>query len=77
MLDNFSQTQTITKAGVQSRHGIVAAQHIGAARIGADVLARGGSAVDAAISTSLALGVLEPWMSGLAAGGCMMIWQLS
>jgi gamma-glutamyltranspeptidase/glutathione hydrolase len=75
MLDNFSQTQTITKAGVQSRHGIVAAQHIGAARIGADVLARGGSAVDAAISTSLALGVLEPWMSGLAAGGCMMIWH--
>ena len=75
MMDNFSQTQTITKSGVRSSHGIVASQHIGAARVGATVLSQGGHAVDAAIATSLALGVLEPWMSGLAAGGCMMIWH--
>ena len=75
MTDNFSTTQRVTKAGVQSEHGVVAAQHVGAARVGADVLSRGGNAVDAAIATSLALGVLEPWMSGLAAGGCMMVWR--
>jgi len=75
MSDNFSATQQISKPGVQSQHGVVAAQHIGAAHIGANVLAQGGHAVDAAIATSLALGVLEPWMSGLAAGGCMMVWQ--
>ena len=75
MMDNFSQTQTITKPGVRSSHGIVASQHIGAARVGATVLSQGGHAVDAAVATSLALGVLEPWMSGLAAGGCMMIWH--
>jgi gamma-glutamyltranspeptidase/glutathione hydrolase len=75
MNDNFSATQQISKPGVQSEHGVVAAQHIGAAHIGANVLAQGGHAVDAAIATSLALGVLEPWMSGLAAGGCMMVWQ--
>lgn len=75
MDDNFSITQHITKPGVQSQHGIVAAQHVGAAQVGAEVLAEGGNAVDAAIATSLALGVLEPWMSGLAAGGCMMVWQ--
>jgi len=75
MLDNFSTTQTISKSGVQSMHGVVASQHIGAARVGAAILADGGNAVDAAIATSLALGVLEPWMSGLAAGGCMMVWH--
>lgn len=75
MRDNFSQTQQVTKPGVRSEGGVVAAQHIGAAHIGAQVLAEGGNAVDAAIATSLALGVLEPWMSGLAAGGCMMVWK--
>ncbi|MCD8505051.1 MAG: gamma-glutamyltransferase family protein [Burkholderiaceae bacterium] len=75
MLDNFSITQLVTKSGVQSEHGVVASQHVGAARVGANILAQGGNAVDAAIATSLALGVLEPWMSGLAAGGCMMVWQ--
>jgi len=75
MNDNFSTTQRVTKPGVSSEHGVVAAQHIGAARVGAGILAEGGNAVDAAIATSLALGVLEPWMSGLAAGGCMMVWQ--
>lgn len=74
MLDNFSTTQIVSKPGIKTEHGVVAAQHIGAARVGADTLARGGNAIDAAIATSLALGVLEPWMSGLAAGGCMMIW---
>lgn len=75
MADNFSTTQIVSKPGAQSEHGIVASQHIGASRVGARVLADGGNAVDAAIATSLALGVLEPWMSGLAAGGCMMVWH--
>ena len=74
MLDNFSNSQQVTKPAVQSKGGVVASQHVGAARVGASVLDKGGNAIDAAIATSLALGVLEPWMSGLAAGGCMMIW---
>lgn len=75
MQDNFSQSQRVTKPAVRSRAGIVAAQHIGAARVGARILQAGGDAVDAAIATSLALGVVEPWMSGLAAGGCMVLWR--
>lgn len=66
-------TWQIGKRAVRGRGGIVAAQNAEAAVIGAEVLRAGGNAVDAAIATSLALGVLEPWMSGLGGGGCMLL----
>jgi gamma-glutamyltranspeptidase/glutathione hydrolase len=72
-LDNFSNSQVIRKTVVSSRGGVVAAQHRRAAEVGAAVLEAGGDAVDAAVATSFAIGVVEPWMSGLAAGGCMQI----
>jgi gamma-glutamyltranspeptidase/glutathione hydrolase len=73
--DNFSSTQTVRKAVVPTAGGVVAAQHRVAAEAGAAVLAAGGDAVDAAVATSFALGVVEPWMSGVAAGGCMVVWR--
>ena len=39
------------------------------------MLQAGGDAIDAAVATSFALGVVEPWMSGIAAGGCMVLWR--
>ncbi len=74
-MDNFSTSQQITKPALRSEYGIVAAQHGRAARIGADILARGGDAVDAVIATSFALGVLEPWMSGIGGGGAMVLYR--
>jgi gamma-glutamyltranspeptidase/glutathione hydrolase len=74
-LDNFSNSQVIRKSVVATRGGAVAAQHRRAAEVGAAVLEAGGDAVDAAVATSFAIGVVEPWMSGLAAGGCMQIWR--
>ncbi|MCC7546395.1 MAG: gamma-glutamyltransferase [Burkholderiales bacterium] len=75
MTDNFSTALRLSKPALESEHGIVAAQHRRAAEVGAAVLARGGDAVDAAIATSFALGVLEPWMSGLGGGGAMVLWR--
>src|SRR6478735_3044293 len=62
----------VTKSVARSRGGVVAAQSRQAAEVGAEILQAGGNAVDAAIATSLALGCLEPWMSGLGGGGCML-----
>ena len=74
-MSNFSSTQTVRKRVIPTEGGIVAAQHRKAAEVGASILERGGDAVDAAVATSFAIGVLEPWMSGPAGGGCMMIWR--
>ena len=75
MIDNFSNSQHVRKTVIATEGGIVAAQHRRAAAVGAAVLAAGGDAVDAAIATSFAIGVVEPWMSGPAAGGVMMLWR--
>jgi len=75
MRDQFSNTQQIRKPATTSRGGIVAAQSRKAAEVGADVLAAGGDCVDAVIATTFALGVLEPWMSGLGGGGAMVLYR--
>jgi gamma-glutamyltranspeptidase/glutathione hydrolase len=51
---------------VITRYGIVATSHVQASVAGAHVLARGGSAVDAAIAANAVLGVTEPMMNGAA-----------
>jgi gamma-glutamyltranspeptidase/glutathione hydrolase len=75
MMDNFSDSQVVHKNVVATAGGVVASQHKRAAQVGAAVLAAGGDAVDAAVATSFALGVVEPWMSGCMAGGAMVLWR--
>lgn len=74
-MDNFSRSQIVRKQVIATRGGVVAAAHRRAAEVGAAVLEAGGDAVDAAVAVSFAIGVVEPWMSGPAAGGAMVMWR--
>ena len=53
--------------------GMVVAQHRDAARIGVEVLQKGGNAVDAAVTTAFATGVLLPAWNGIGGGGLMVV----
>jgi gamma-glutamyltranspeptidase/glutathione hydrolase len=61
----------VTVVPVTAPHGMVVAGHPEAARIGVAILKAGGNAIDAAVATSLAAGVAEPYSSGL--GGKLML----
>jgi len=60
-----AQDRSQGRSMVMSRGGIVAAESPLAAQAGAMVLARGGSAADAAVAANAAMGVVSPMMNGI------------
>jgi gamma-glutamyltranspeptidase / glutathione hydrolase len=58
---------------IAAEHGMVVAQEKLGARIGADVLKRGGNAVDAAVATAFAMAVTYPRAGNIGGGGFMVI----
>lgn len=58
---------------IEAEHGVVAADDERCSDIGIDMLREGGHAVDAAVATSLCLGLVSPTSSGLGGGAFMLL----
>jgi gamma-glutamyltranspeptidase/glutathione hydrolase len=59
--------------GIVAHNGMVVTQEARAARVGVDILQKGGNAVDAAVAVGLALAVSYPRAGNIGGGGFMVI----
>ncbi|HET9617652.1 MAG TPA: gamma-glutamyltransferase, partial [Pseudolabrys sp.] len=59
--------------GILAHNGMVVAQESRAARIGVEILDRGGNAVDAAVAVGFAMAVTYPRAGNIGGGGFMVI----
>lgn len=76
VFSSFVGTRSVSAAWpepVRGRHAMVASQHELASKIGADIMKKGGNAIDAAIAVGLALAVVYPEAGNIGGGGFMLI----
>jgi gamma-glutamyltranspeptidase / glutathione hydrolase len=65
LMDSFAYDRSQARSMTVTSRGIVATSVTLASQAGAQILARGGNAVDAAIAANATLGVVEPMMNGI------------
>jgi gamma-glutamyltranspeptidase/glutathione hydrolase len=71
----IAQDRSSARSMVVNRDGIVAASYTQASVAGAQILSRGGSAVDAAIAANAVLNVAEPMMNGMGGDLFAIYWD--
>src|SRR3984893_18961877 len=71
----LAQDRDYGRSMVVTDRGIVATSDVLASQTGAQVLSRGGSAIDAAIAANAVLGVTEPMMNGIGGDLFLLYWD--
>ena len=74
-IDRVASRSFATRAEVIAQNGMVATSQPLAAQIGLDVLKAGGNAIDAAIATNAALGLMEPTGNGIGGDLFAIVWS--
>lgn len=72
----FPQDRSQARSMVITRYGIAATSYVQASQAGAQILAQGGSAADAAIAANAVLGVAEPMMNGMGGDLFVLYWDV-
>src|SRR5881398_2741536 len=70
-----AQERSHGRSMVITDRGIVGTSHYLASQVGAQILAKGGSAMDAAIAANAVLGVTEPMMNGIGGDLFLIYWD--
>ena len=74
-LDGFAPqaVDAAARAPARSRSGMVVTSQVDATRAGVEMLAAGGNAIDAAVASAFAIGVNQPFSTGLGGGAFILI----
>src|SRR5580693_2346103 len=74
-MELFGQDRAYGRSVVMTDRGIVATSHYLASQAGTQILARGGTAIDAAIAANAVLGVTEPMNNGIGGDLFLIYWD--
>ena len=75
MSSPHSITQPAFRPSVMGKNGVVTSGHHLASQAGIQIMMAGGNAIDSAIATAAALGVVEPQSSGAGGDGFILIYS--